>query len=135
MPKVKYMFILAMLLSMGLCVPAGAQCWRWEKKDIPGAPQWDHEQAYLVFNEAIGKMTLTINRYDEGLEMWIYDRTSWIMESKQVPELPSITGGQMIRQSAKKILLQAYTVILSIITMLDHQITSPRHSMHVILSN
>jgi hypothetical protein len=90
MPKVKYYIILAVLVCVGLSLPAGAECWSWSKKNIPGSPTWDssNNATFMVYDQALEKMALTIYRDNGDLELWTFDGITWVKVWAASPELP-----------------------------------------------
>jgi hypothetical protein len=92
MPKLKYYFILSLLVCMGLSVPAGAECWRWTTKTLPG-PEWKSPNDYhfMAHDESLQKLVLfTFQRNDHhtwDTNLWTYEGSSWKLLWTGQPEL------------------------------------------------
>ena len=66
---------------MGFSGLAGAQCWRWGKKSIPGAPALADAEGLsrITFNESTQKLTVAVywGGPDDIVDLWTYDGVAW----------------------------------------------------------
>jgi hypothetical protein len=116
MLKIKVYLIVGMLGCILWHAPAGAECWRWEKKTIPGAPALADAKGIprITYDESTQKLVVALywGGLDDIVDLWTYDGTSWdlVWSENPIPGLVEVAGLYFDRNLDSLVMFGTYAI-------------------------